>query len=163
MSEESTMNEENPLVIIIEDDADVRNALADGLSMLGFRTLEACDGKSGVEAAWREQPDAVLMDVCMPGMDGWQTTALIREYPGLQSVPIIFVSGSSEARTRYFNSPPFNSSFVPKPFSMRFLDTLLRAFIRLRSGTGGDGLALPKAWEGKTGSSREWGRRDGLN
>jgi CheY-like chemotaxis protein len=147
--------EESPLILIIEDDEEVKANLNEGLSLLGYRTRHAGDGRSGVEKAWEMKPDAVVIDAGMLGMSGWETAALIRESPGLRSVPVVFLSGSSEARGRYFENPPFNSSFVPKPFNLRFLDSLLRAFIRLRKGFGGDGMDLPKTWDGKSGPRHE--------
>ena len=68
-------------VLIVDDDEGVRRLFAYELESLGVRILEAADGRSAVEIATAERPDAILLDVLMPGMDGWETLRLLKQRP----------------------------------------------------------------------------------
>jgi len=79
-------------VLIIDDDADARRLVRTALAGEGVRVLEATDGPSGLELARRERPDAIALDILMPGMDGWEVLQRIRADAELAEIPVIMLS-----------------------------------------------------------------------
>lgn len=76
-------------VLVVEDDPDVRELLKLTLEVAGYEVIEAENGVDGIAAARQHEPDAILMDMSMPFMDGCQSTRRIRQDPRLATVPII--------------------------------------------------------------------------
>lgn len=81
-----------PKILVIEDDAFLRELVTQKLSKEGFDVIEAANGEEGVSKAKTESPDCVLLDLILPGIDGFQTLALIRSDAALSSVPVIILS-----------------------------------------------------------------------
>src|ERR1700693_4230115 len=79
-------------VLIVDDDEGVRELLAFELKPHGLKILQASDGKKGLEVARAEKPDAILLDVLMPNLDGWQTLRALKESPDTRSIPVVIVS-----------------------------------------------------------------------
>src|SRR5687768_8465519 len=115
-------------VLLAEDYEDSRLMLARLLEMSGYRVLEAADGREAVEAAERECPDLVLMDLQMPVLDGFTATSIIRRTEGACRVPVIAVSAQC---TDDFISAAARvgcDHFVPKPVDFDLLLQVIREF-----------------------------------
>ena len=76
-------------VLVVEDNLDNYELVRTILEMVGYDTFLAINGRDGVDAARKQKPDLVLMDMSMPEMDGWDATKLIRENPETAQIPII--------------------------------------------------------------------------
>jgi two-component system sensor histidine kinase/response regulator len=83
-------------ILVIEDDEQVCEMIAEALQTEGYETIQARDGRTGLEAAQKQAPDLVLCDVTMPGMDGYATLRALREDPSTAMTPFIFLTGHSE-------------------------------------------------------------------
>ena len=83
-------------VVVIDDDVDLRNFLNKGLSKFGFEVIGAEDGKAGIEKAILDKPDAILLDLNMPGIDGKEVCVLLKNNPKTQNIPIIILTGKKE-------------------------------------------------------------------
>ncbi len=83
-------------VLCIDDDRIVLSFCSDALERQGFRTLVANDGPAGIDAAKRERPDLILLDVMMPGMSGLETCRRLRAEPLLRDTPIILLTASDD-------------------------------------------------------------------
>jgi CheY-like chemotaxis protein len=81
-----------PLVLIVDDDRDNREGYAEYLGGLGFRVTEAETGPAAVQSALREMPNVILMDLQLPGVDGWEITRQLKAEPITERIPIIAVS-----------------------------------------------------------------------
>jgi len=80
-------------VLIIDDEEDFRTIASSCLGLLGgAEVVEACSGEEGLRKAEREQPDVILLDLVMPGMDGTQVLANMRKNPATADIPVIFVT-----------------------------------------------------------------------
>ncbi len=79
-------------VLIVDDDEGVRRLFAYELEPLGVRILEAGDGRTAVEMATAERPDAILLDVLMPRVDGWETLRLLKQRPETRNIPVVILS-----------------------------------------------------------------------
>lgn len=89
----SDTDTELPLVLIVDDFQDNREMFAEFLSFSGFRVAEASDGNEAVEQALALLPDVVLMDLSLPGLDGWEATRQIRKDPRAGRMKILALSG----------------------------------------------------------------------
>ena len=116
-------------ILVIEDTEDNRQIVRDLLESAGYALIEALDGIEGVAAAEREHPDLILMDIQLPGIDGYEATRRIRAVPSLATVPIIAVTSyalsGDEAKTRAAGC----DGYVAKPFSPRQLLAKIREFL----------------------------------
>jgi two-component system cell cycle response regulator DivK len=116
-------------ILVIEDTEDNRQIVGDLLSSAGYELIEAVDGLEGVATAEREQPDLILMDIQLPGIDGYEATRRIRKIPALAKVPIIAVTSyalsGDEAKTREAGC----DGYVAKPYSPRQLLAKVREFL----------------------------------
>lgn len=81
-----------PRILVVEDDDDTRRAMGIRLQRSGFETLEAIDTSSAVEAARRTRPDAILLDLGLPGGGGLVVLQQLSENPGLGRLPVIVLS-----------------------------------------------------------------------
>lgn len=86
------MAEDKKTILIVEDDKFLRELIAQKLSREGFGVLEAVDGEQGIEQIREKKPDLVLLDLILPGMDGFDVLAKIKEEPTLAAIPVVILS-----------------------------------------------------------------------
>ena len=84
-------------ILLAEDHPDSREALSTLLGAFGYRVVVAGNGREAVDLALAEQPDLILMDVMMPGMDGFTATRLLRADPAFRQVPILALTAMEGA------------------------------------------------------------------
>jgi signal transduction histidine kinase/ActR/RegA family two-component response regulator len=118
-------------LLLVDDHEDNREILRGLLTPLGFEIDAAGDGPSAVEAAVRRRPDAVLLDLVMPGINGFETLSLLRQRPGLLDVPVIAVSASVFDQTRAAANAAGFAGFLPKPVRFEALLQTLGAVLGL--------------------------------
>lgn len=106
-------------ILIVEDHRDSREAMKALFEAFGFQAIEACDGHQAVEVAARERPDVILMDIMMPGLDGFTATRRIHALPGLEQVPIIAVTAMEGVHELALQAGM--SDYVRKPVDIRGL------------------------------------------
>ncbi|MEW6322097.1 MAG: response regulator [Acidobacteriota bacterium] len=82
-----------PLVLVVDDYADTRELYAESLRVQGFRVAEARTGEEAVARARELQPDAVLMDLSLPGLDGWEATRRLKTDDATRHIPVVAVTG----------------------------------------------------------------------
>jgi DNA-binding response OmpR family regulator len=122
------------LILIVEDDADIRQMLCQWLEIRGYRSLEAKTGREAFALATCERPDLVLMDLKIPDGNGIATTRQLREVDSLKGVPIVIISA---LRPDLFEQPARAvgaDAFLPKPIDLKTLDNLIDALLSSRSG-----------------------------
>ena len=76
-------------ILVAEDDPDSRSIVVKTLTLEGHETLEAADGRSALALARQERPDLIVMDLALPGMDGWEASRRLKADPGTADIPII--------------------------------------------------------------------------
>ena len=122
-------------VLVVDDEAPIRLLCRINLEAENMEVLEAADGPSGLEAARRERPDVILLDVMMPGLDGWRVAQELLEDAGTSSIPIIFLTARAELRDRSRGLDLGGLEYVTKPFDPVELAPLIReVFARVESG-----------------------------
>ena len=87
-------------ILIVDDDADVRMALRESLTDAGHSVCEAADGEQAIEEAVVSQPNAVLLDISMPGIDGFDTLKELKAQPSTFEIPVLMLTGKSGLETR---------------------------------------------------------------
>ncbi len=116
-------------VLVIDDEAPIRLLCRVNLEAEGMEVLEAADGPSGLEVARREKPDAVLLDVMMPGLDGWAVAEELLTDEGTQDIPIIFLTARADLRDRARGMDVGGLEYVTKPFNPVELASLVRGVV----------------------------------
>ena len=117
-------------VLLVEDTADTRELVRFMLESNGYRVLEADNGLDAVEIACREHPDAILMDMSLPVMDGCQATRLIRKEPEMASVPIIACTVYNRWEWRGKAILAGCTDFMTKPFNSSGLVAVLSRHLK---------------------------------
>ena len=104
-----------PLVLIVDDYEDAREMYAEYLMADGFRVVEASNGLEAVTRAGELQPDIILMDLSLPGIDGWEATRRLRADSRTAAIPVIVLSGRSEDAASAAARDAGCSAFLLKP------------------------------------------------
>ena len=102
-------------ILIVDDSRTVVAAFTKVLGQAGFKTISAVNGIEGVATAKLEQPDLILMDVVMPGLNGFQATRQIRKEETTAHIPIIIVSGEQQATEQFWGKRVGANAFLTKP------------------------------------------------
>lgn len=117
----------NPLVLLVEDDPGLREAVVRGLAKAGYQVASAGSGQEAVEAAQELHPDAVVMDVMLPDGQGSAAAEQIRRQEGLRAVPVLFVTAQAPAAV---GDSLFPARVLYKPFTYRQLVASVRELVR---------------------------------
>ena len=104
-------------VLVIDDEAPIRLLCRVNLEAEGMEVIEAQDGTVGVELARSERPDVILLDVMMPGMDGWEVLQALQAGEGTSEIPIVFLTARAELRDRAQGLELGGIDYVTKPFN----------------------------------------------
>jgi len=116
-------------VLVIDDEAPIRLLCRVNLEAEGMDVLEAADGPSGLEKARSETPDVILLDVMMPGLDGWRVAEELLEDSRTQGIPIVFLTARAELRDRARGLDLGGLDYVTKPFNPVELAPLVRELL----------------------------------
>src|SRR6059058_23713 len=116
-------------VLVIDDEAPIRLLCRVNLEADGMEVLEASDGPTGLEKARNEEPDVILLDVMMPGLDGWQVAEELLDDERTRSIPIVFLTARAEMRDRTRGLDLGGLDYVTKPFNPLDLAPLVRELL----------------------------------
>ena len=116
-------------VLVIDDEAPIRLLCRVNLEAEGMQVSEAADGPTGLEKARSERPDVILLDVMMPGLDGWQVAEELIDGERTNAIPIVFLTARAEARDRARGLDLGGIDYVTKPFNPVELAPLVRELI----------------------------------
>lgn len=119
-----------PLALIVDDDITLRVLAREAIEQAGCRVEDASSGQEAIEAFQREIPQIVLLDVVMPGMDGFATCTAIRKLPGGASVPILIMTGLDDVRSIATAYDAGATDFVTKPWNALVLSHRVRYMLR---------------------------------
>jgi DNA-binding response OmpR family regulator len=122
----NSQTQESTTVLVIDDEAPIRLLCRVNLEAEGMRVLEASDGPSGLDSARGDVPDVILLDVMMPGLNGWQVAEELLEDERTQGIPIVFLTARAELRDRARGLDAGGLDYVTKPFNPIELASLVR-------------------------------------
>ena len=109
------MTEQAPLILVVDDYEDAREMYAEYLRFCGFRVAEARNGNEALEQAFSLTPDLILMDLSLPGMDGWEATRQLKADPRTNRIPVVALTGHALAGASEGARKAGCDSFVTKP------------------------------------------------
>jgi two-component system, cell cycle response regulator DivK len=119
-------------VLVVEDDLDNRRIVVKVLTSAGHRMFEAADGASAIAVARREHPDVIIMDLALPGMDGWEASRRLKADPETADIPIIaltaFAMRGDEERAREAGC----DAYLSKPCRPQAIRDAVQRFLERR-------------------------------
>ena len=121
------------VILVIDDNANNLGILFDYLRPAGYKVLLAQDGKSAIQQIRYQQPDMVLLDIFMPGLDGFDTCRQLREQKGVEDIPIIVLTVLSENEGRKKAFQAGATDYITKPIGVEELLTRLDTHLKIRN------------------------------
>jgi two-component system, cell cycle response regulator DivK len=119
----------NKVILVIEDQEDNRRIMRDLLTTKGYDVIESVDGLDGVKTAETRRPDLILMDIQLPGIDGYEATRRIKANPEIRGTPIIVVTSYALSGDDVKAFQAGCDAYMAKPFSPRELLAKVREYI----------------------------------
>jgi len=117
-------------ILLVEDQEDARRIVRDLLAVSDYELVEATTGEDGLVLAERERPDLILMDIQLPGLDGYEVTRRIKANPALNHIPIIAVTSYALSGDDQKAYAAGCNGYVTKPFSPRVLLAKIREYLK---------------------------------
>lgn len=118
------------LILVIDDDELVSRTLQRALRMYGYQVNVARSGTEGLQLAHRHLPDLFILDIMMPGADGYQVCRQIRGDPLLQSLPVLFLTAKAKDEDKIEGFRAGADDYLVKPFNMEELELRVKAVLR---------------------------------
>lgn len=117
-------------VLVVDDAPDTLRLLTDALESAGTRVMVALDGAAALRSATRVAPDIVLLDAIMPGLDGFSTCRRLKALTGFDAIPVLFMTGLSEAADAIRGFEAGGADYVTKPVDIEALLARMRVHLR---------------------------------
>jgi DNA-binding response OmpR family regulator len=117
-------------VLVVDDQENIIEFIKLGLKYEGFRVESAMDGPQGLAAAQRINPDLIILDVLLPGMDGLEVCRNLRQNPTTKDIPILMLTAKDDVRDRIAGLDTGADDYLTKPFSFEELVARIRAILR---------------------------------
>ena len=144
MQESNTAKNQEPVstVLVIDDQENIIEFIKLGLKYEGFLVESAADGPQGLAAAQRINPDLIILDLMLPGIDGLEVCRRLGANPTTKDIPILMLTAKDDVRDRITGLDTGADDYLTKPFSFEELVARIRAILRRQSrGRGEDGNA----------------------
>ncbi len=132
-------------ILIVDDENAIRLVCQLNLDAVGFQTLEASDGETALALARTEHPDLILLDVMLPGIDGWEVATELAASPETREIPILFLSARSDRSDEERGHEVGGLGYITKPFDPSELIDRVREVLE-RAGRG-EREALRREWQ----------------
>jgi DNA-binding response OmpR family regulator len=121
-----------PVVLVAEDDEDILEMVVFDLEDEGYEVLTARDGDAAIALALERRPDLVLLDVAMPGLDGYEVTRRLRAEKSTSGTPVVLLTARAQVRDVILGFEAGANDYVTKPFRPEELRTRLQAALGRR-------------------------------
>jgi two-component system cell cycle response regulator DivK len=118
-----------PKILLVEDNEMNRDMLSRRLLKAGFEMVIAVDGEQAIDLARSEAPDLILMDISLPGLDGWEATRRLKAMPETRSIPIIALTAHAMAGDREKSLTAGCNDYDTKPIDFRRLLEKIQGFL----------------------------------
>ncbi|MBN2110072.1 MAG: response regulator [Methanosarcinaceae archaeon] len=117
-------------LLIVDEEIDALTALKVALEAEGYNVIVARDGFEGIEKARTENPDAILLDIMMPGMDGFEVCKRLKSDPSSEHIPVIMLTAKGETDDKVEGLDIGADDYVTKPFNLMELKARIRTVLR---------------------------------
>jgi DNA-binding response OmpR family regulator len=115
-------------ILIIEDDGTLQKGLAETLQFHGFETVSARDGRLGLELAGRQHPDLIVLDIMLPGVDGYEVCKQVRRHD--EKTPILMLTARDREKDKLLGFELGADDYLTKPFSLKELVARVQALLK---------------------------------
>jgi len=119
-------------VLVVDDEEHNRDLLRDSLEALGYEIGEAADGKQAFQSVLARQPDVILLDIMMPGQDGFEICQQLKNDPATSAIPILMITALSDREERVAGVAAGANDFLTKPLDIQDLTLRVRNAVQLR-------------------------------
>ena len=120
-------------LLIVDEEIDALTALKVALEAEGYNVIVALDGFEGIEKAKTENPDVILLDIMMPGMDGFEVCRRLKSDPSSENIPVIMLTAKGETDDKVEGLELGADDYVTKPFNLKELKARIRTVLRRSS------------------------------
>ncbi|MDO9508877.1 MAG: response regulator transcription factor [Thermovirgaceae bacterium] len=120
-------------ILVVEDEKTIAELIAEALKRRGYRVEAVHDGDGGLYAVETTLPDLVILDVMLPGMDGWEVCRRIRENPATKGIPVLMLTARRDERDLLAGFDVGADDYMKKPFSVNELAARVKSLLRRRS------------------------------
>src|SRR5262245_36895334 len=124
-------------ILVVDDEKDLVDLISYNLKRNGYDVITADDGATALEFAVSEQPDLVVLDLMLPGVDGMEVAKQLRADPATASIPIVMLTAKSEEVDVVVGLALGADDYITKPFSMKILLARLNTVLRRQEGAAG--------------------------
>jgi DNA-binding response OmpR family regulator len=124
------MNLQGKRILVIDDEPDIREFVSYNLAKRGYIVVSAADGISGYELAMKFEPDLILLDILMPGLNGYETCMKLRENPKFEKTQIVFLSALNQSYAKDLGFKMDADAYLTKPVRMEFLVRRVEQWMR---------------------------------
>ena len=124
------------LVMVIEDEKEIRDLVRYNLEKAGFRVAAAADGEEGLKQLFASRPDALVLDLMLPGINGLEIVREVRGEPLTQDLPVLILTARSAEMDKLLGFEQGADDYLTKPFSPRELVARVKALLRRTKPTG---------------------------
>ncbi len=129
-------------ILVVEDDENIQQLVGYNLAKGGFHVLYAEDGEKAVRIAKQEKPDLVVLDIMLPGLNGFEVCKLLRKDPQTKTLPIIMLTAKSEENDVATGLDLGADDYITKPFSPKILISRIKAALRRKQDADGESKKL---------------------
>jgi CheY-like chemotaxis protein len=112
---------DSPLALVVDDEPDVGDLIGDMLASFGVLAVAMNEPSAVLEQAIEHRPALIVLDVLMPGMDGYTVAARLRKHPRTRTIPIVFITGLADPRCRTLSKNAGGVAHLQKPFTVEAL------------------------------------------
>jgi two-component system alkaline phosphatase synthesis response regulator PhoP len=116
-------------ILVIDDDMDALDTLQTILEKNGYIVVTAMNGKTGIQKAWEEKPNMIILDVMMPDMDGYQVCEIIKTDAVTKNIPIIMLTGRDMGEDVALALDKKADWFITKPYDIKYLMSKVTSFL----------------------------------
>ncbi|MGC1394265.1 MAG: two-component system response regulator, partial [Coleofasciculaceae cyanobacterium] len=127
---ETSLDSDQPKVLVIDDHSSSRMTAVALLSVEGYEVLEADSGPAGLKRVIEGNPDLILLDVMMPGMDGFEVCRRLKEDEHTRLIPVVFITALNDRRSRIMGIEVGADDFISKPFDRLELSARVKSLVR---------------------------------
>ncbi len=125
-----------PEVLVVDDDPDIRMLVVFALEDSGFAVRQADDGASALAALAVKAPDAMVLDVMMPGLNGFEVVQQLRQSEETRDIPVILLTATVQEKDISKGFEAGADDYMRKPFNPQELQARVKALLRRRTGSG---------------------------